>query len=70
VPRRKGKVPIVQKDAKENEHNLSDCWGYGNTFADSYFMSIVGNPVAVNAKGKFKRLAESKGWLQFTWLIE
>ena len=44
----KGKVPVVQQDALENNHDLSLCYGYGNTMADTWFMSITGNPVAIN----------------------
>ena len=69
VPRRKGKVPIVQADAKSVSHDLADCWGYGNTHADSFFMSITGNPVAVNAEGGLKTLAKEKQWTQFEWRI-
>ena len=69
VPRRKGKVPIVQTDAESVGHNLADCWGYGNTHADSFFMSITGNPVAVNAEGRLKSLAKEKQWTQFEWRI-
>ena len=69
VPRRKGKVPIVQEDAKSVGHDLADCWGYGNTHADSFFMSINGNPVAVNAEGSLKSLAKEKQWTQFEWRI-
>ena len=69
VPRRKGKVPIVQADAESVGHNLADCWGYGNTHADSFFMSIIGNPVAVNAEGRLKSLAKEKQWTQFEWRI-
>jgi phosphoserine phosphatase len=69
VPRRKGKVPIVQEDAKSMGHDLADCWGYGNTHADSFFMSITGNPVAVNAEGGLKSLAKEKQWTQFEWRI-
>ena len=69
VPRRKGKVPIVQEDAKSVGHDLADCWGYGNTHADSFFMSITGNPVAVNAEGSLKSLAKEKQWTQFEWRI-
>ena len=69
VPRRKGKVPIVEKDAADQGHNLSDCWGYGNTHADSFFMSITGNPVAVNAEGRLKAIATEKDWLQFEWRV-
>jgi HAD superfamily phosphoserine phosphatase-like hydrolase len=69
VPRRKGKVPIVQEDAKSVGHDLADCWGYGNTHADSFFMLITGNPVAVNAEGGLKSLAKEKQWPQFEWRI-
>ena len=69
VPRRKGKVPVVEKDAADQGHNLSDCWGYGNTHADSFFMSITGNPVAVNAEGRLKAIATEKDWLQFEWRV-
>lgn len=69
VPRRKGKVPIVQEDAKSAGHDLADCWGYGNTYADSFFMSVTGNPVAVNAEGGLKSLAKEKQWTQFEWRI-
>ncbi|MDC3297764.1 HAD-IB family phosphatase [Candidatus Poseidoniaceae archaeon] len=69
VPRRKGKVPIVQEDAKSVGHDLADCWGYGNTHADSFFMSITGNPVAVNAEGGLKSLAKEKQWTQFEWRV-
>jgi len=69
VPRRKGKVPIVQADAESVGHNLSDCWGYGNTHADSFFMEITGNPVAVNAEGRLKTIAKEKEWAQFEWRV-
>ncbi|MFL2982538.1 MAG: HAD family hydrolase [Candidatus Poseidoniaceae archaeon] len=69
VPRRKGKVPIVQADAESVGHNLSDCWGYGNTHADSFFMEITGNPVAVNAEGRLKTIAKEKDWAQFEWRV-
>ena len=69
VPRRKGKVPIVQADAESAGHDLVDCWGYGNTFADSFFMSITGNPVAVNAEGGLKSRAKEKDWPQCEWRV-
>ena len=69
VPRRKGKVPIVEADAASVGHDLSECWGYGNTHADSYFMSITGNPVAVNAEGRLKSIAKKNQWAQFEWRI-
>ena len=69
VPRRKGKVPIVQDDASAIGHDLNDCWGYGNTHADSFFMEITGNPVAVNAENRLKSLAKKNDWLEFEWRV-
>ena len=70
VPRRKGKVPIVAADAKENGHDLTECYGYGNTLADSWFMKETGHPVAINAKGTFRNLARESGWPLHEWRIE
>ena len=69
VPRRKGKVPIVEKDAEENSHDLSQCWAYGNTMADSWFMRICGNPCAVNAESALLKMANEQGWQKFSWRI-
>ena len=67
LPRNKGKIAIVQHDAKENEHNLSECWGYGNSHADSHFMAICGNAVAVNADSRLAKIAEREGWQKQVW---
>jgi HAD superfamily phosphoserine phosphatase-like hydrolase len=69
VPRRKGKVPIIKADAEANGHDLSQCWAYGNTHADSFFMKECGNPVAINAKGALKAIAEEHSWEMHNWRI-
>ena len=69
VPRRKGKVPVVEKDAKENNHDLSKCWAYGNTYADSFFMKLVGNPVAINPEGKLKDVVKENNWESYSWKV-
>ncbi len=70
VPRRKGKVPIIQADAQENGHDLAECYGYGNTMADSWFMRITGHPIAINSKGVFKQFAQEKNWEMHDWVIQ
>ena len=67
VPRRKGKVPVVQADAAANGHDLSKCYGYGNTLADSWFMGLCGHAVAVSPEGSLRRHAESNGWDIVDW---
>jgi len=69
VPRRKGKVSIVENDALANNHDLSQCYGYGNTMADTWFMAVTGNPVAVNPGKKMLELAKEKDWKIETWKI-
>ena len=67
VPRRKGKVPVVQEDARSNGHDLSQCFGYGNTLADSWFMALCGTPIAVSPEGPLLRHAKSNGWEIVDW---
>jgi len=69
-PRRRGKLPIMLADAKEHGIELSDCWGYGNEHADSFFMEACGHPEAVNPSSKLRRLAEAEGWLIHSWKRE
>ena len=69
VPRRKGKVPVVEHDAKENNHDLGECYGYGNTMADTWFMRITGNPVAVNPGNTMKKMAIENNWEIKHWKI-
>ncbi|MBL6743165.1 MAG: HAD-IB family phosphatase [Candidatus Poseidonia sp.] len=68
VPRRKGKVPVVQSDAKENGHDLSQCYGYGNTLADSWFMALCGHPIAINPERPLLRHATEHGWEYHDWI--
>ena len=67
VPRRKGKVPVVRADAEAHGHDLSQCYGYGNTLADSWFMRICGNAIAVSPEGPLRRHAQSEGWDIVDW---
>ena len=69
VPRRKGKAPIVEADAKGKGHDLSQCYGYGNTHADSWFMRLCGNPISVNPEGPLKKHSEENGWKQVSWKL-
>ena len=67
VPRRKGKVPEVELDAKENGHDLSKCYGYGNTLADSWFMRKCGHAIAVNPESSLRSYAQEKKWEIVEW---
>ena len=68
VPRRKGKVPVVLADAEAEGHDLTQCYAYGNTHADSWFMRECGHPIAINPEGPLRRYAEAQGWPCFEWI--
>jgi HAD superfamily phosphoserine phosphatase-like hydrolase len=70
VPRRKGKIAIVEADALQHGHELEECYGYGNTMADSWFMRITGHPVAINSKGSFRQFAEDQKWDMHDWKLK
>lgn len=67
VPRRKGKIPVVELDAKLNGHDLSQCFAYGNTLADSWFMALCGHPIAVNPERSLRQHATNLGWDIMEW---
>ena len=67
VPRRKGKVPIVEQDAEKHGHDLSKCYGYGNTLADSWFMRICGHAIAVNPESSLEQFAQTNKWEIVHW---
>lgn len=67
VPRRKGKVPVVERDASEHGHDLSRCYGYGNTHADSWFMARCGHPIAISPESSLRRHATAEGWEIVDW---
>ena len=60
---------IVKKDAEINNHDLSKCYAYGNTLADSWFMRITGNPIAVNPESSLKKVATEQNWKIVNWKI-
>ena len=70
VPRRKGKIAIVESDASAHGHDLEQCYGYGNTMADSWFMRITGHPIAINSKGTFRQFAIDNSWQMHDWKME
>ena len=67
VPRRKGKVPIVEQDAVKHGHDLSKCYGYGNTLADSWFMALCGHAIAVNPEVPLEKHARANNWKIVQW---
>ena len=63
----RAKAAAVQRQAGELGLDLSQCYAYGDSYADSEFLGCVGHPVAVNPDRALKRLASKKGWETQTW---
>lgn len=70
IPRRKGKIPYVEDDATEHAISLKNCWGYGNSTADGYFMQLCGHGVAINAPRSLRKMAEKEGWKVEEWRVD
>ena len=63
----KERFPSCRRDAANHGHDLSECYGYGNTLADSWFMALCGHAVAVSPEGALRRHAEKEGWTVVDW---
>lgn len=57
-----GKVLCGRQYAGEAGVSLSDCAYYGDSIYDSYFMSLVGHPCAVNPDRLLERRAGEENW--------
>lgn len=61
-PSGKMKKEIILNLAKELSINFSLSRGYGNSYEDREFLSLMGFPVAVNPSFKLKIYARRMGW--------
>ena len=42
------KARLIREHARENEHDLDDCFAYSDSYSDVPMLSVVGHPAAVN----------------------
>ncbi len=66
-PGGKVKKEIVLKLSKELSIDLSLSRGYGNSYEDREFLSLMGFPFAVNPSFKLKKIAKKMGWEIRKW---
>ena len=52
---------------KKNNSSPSEAWYYGDSISDLPALSVVGNPVCVNADRKLKQTAKMRGWKIRNW---
>ena len=56
------KSRLICDHARENGHELSECFGYSDSYSDVPMLSVVGRPVVVNPDAKLSRLARAYQW--------
>lgn len=59
------KALAVKNLAQKENLNLKKCFAYSDSYNDIPFLSLVGNPVAINPDRKLKRYALQKNWLVY-----
>ena len=61
-----GKQTTLKKISKEYDINLIDSYAFGDTIHDAPMLSLVGNPITLNPKGKLIKKAIKNNWKTFT----
>jgi HAD superfamily hydrolase (TIGR01490 family) len=56
------KANIMDAYARALGVDLADCWAYSDHWSDKQMLEAVCHGVAVNPKGRFRRLAQRQGW--------
>lgn len=56
------KARLIREHARAGGHDLSECFGYSDSYSDVPMLSVVGHPAAVNPDAKLERLARAYGW--------
>lgn len=56
------KALLVRDHARQNGHNLDECFAYSDSYSDVPMLSIVGYPVAVNPDRRLRLLANAYHW--------
>jgi HAD superfamily hydrolase (TIGR01490 family) len=56
------KAKLVREWAKEHGHDLTDCFGYSDSYSDVPMLSVVGRPCAINPDLRLAKLARTYSW--------
>jgi HAD superfamily hydrolase (TIGR01490 family) len=59
------KAVQIRKHARENGHDLDDCFAFSDSYSDVPMLSVVGNPAAVNPDLRLSLLARAYSWPTF-----
>lgn len=61
------KARAVKRLAEETKLNLAQCFAYGDSVSDPWFLAAVGRPAAVNPSKGLARIAQMRGWPILRW---
>lgn len=56
------KSRLIANHARDNGHELAECFGYSDSYSDVPMLSVVGRPAVINPDGKLLRLARAYQW--------
>ncbi len=56
------KAAAVRDYCSRNGLDLSDCWGFCDSYADYPMLAVVGKPVAVNPDFRLRSMAKNHDW--------
>lgn len=59
------KANQVRKHARENGHDLDECFAFSDSYSDVPMLSVVGHPAAVNPDARLALLAKAYSWPTF-----
>jgi HAD superfamily hydrolase (TIGR01490 family) len=59
------KARVIRDHAKQNGHDLDDCFAFSDSYSDVPMLSVVGHPAAVNPDKRLALLAKAYSWPTF-----
>jgi HAD superfamily hydrolase (TIGR01490 family) len=61
------KAELIRSLCEKHGIDAALSFAYGNSLGDAPMLECVGQPVAVNADSRLRRLADRRGWPQVRW---
>ncbi|HEX2735080.1 MAG TPA: HAD-IB family hydrolase [Polyangiaceae bacterium] len=59
------KARLIREHARQNGHDLNDCYAFSDSYSDIPMLSVVGHPAAVNPDARLALLARAYDWPTF-----
>jgi HAD superfamily hydrolase (TIGR01490 family) len=59
------KARLIREHARENNHDLNECFAFSDSYSDVPMLSVVGHPAAVNPDRRLALLAKAYSWPSF-----